>query len=237
MAEAPSADDPPWLPWPGRVRSQLDRLGELPFSFDPDEIDAATGDPWLIDDYTHPLPGEAPGEPLPEGPFALAKRVLADYDFTDRRQIRAFYKAGEPLEGRDMLLEVRYLFIRLRIGVRVGNVVDERREVEGRPVVVWGAGYGTLRGHLERGWIDYEVWKWSDTGEVDFRIRAVSHTAEIRNPILRIGFGAVGRPQQIRFARRCGERMERLVVQGLRGDFGAEPAPAPVEGIRASPAR
>ena len=57
-----------------------------------------------------------------------------------RRQIRAFYKAGEPLEGRDMLLEVRYLFIRLRIGVRVGNVVDERRQVQGSPVVLWWAG-------------------------------------------------------------------------------------------------
>jgi uncharacterized protein (UPF0548 family) len=237
MAEAPAADDPPWLPWPGRVRSQLDRLAELPFNFDPNEIDAATGDPWLVDDYTHPLPGEPPGEPLPEGSFALARRVLAAYEFTDRRQIRAFYKAGEPLEGRDMLLEVRYLFIRLRIGVRVGNVVDECREVDGRHVVVWGAGYGTLRGHLEQGWIDYELWKWSDTGRVEFRIRAVSRVAEIRNPILRIGFRAVGRRQQIRFARRCGERMERLVGRGLRGDFGAEPAPAPAEDIHAAPSR
>lgn len=236
MGEAPVAGDPPWPPWPGRVRSQVDRLAGLPFNFEPGEIEAASGEPWLIDDYTHPLPGEAPGDPLEDGSFALARQILADYDFTDRRQVRAFYRAGRPLDGRDMLLEVRYLFVRLRIGVRVGKLVDERRDVGGRSVVVWGAGYGTLRGHLERGWIDYELWKWTDTGEVEFRIRAVSHPAEIRNPVLRIGFGVVGRRQQIRFARRCGERMERLVSQGLRGDLGA-PRPPTADGIRASPAR
>ncbi len=62
---APSAGDPPWLPWPGRVRSQLERLATLPFNFDRDRIDEVVGDPWLIDDYLHELPAEPPGEPLP----------------------------------------------------------------------------------------------------------------------------------------------------------------------------
>lgn len=237
VGSPPSAHDPPWLPWPGRVRSQLEQLAALPFNFDRDRIGEVVGDPWLIDEYTHELPGEPPGEPLTEGPFALAQRVLADYDFTDRRQVRAFYRAGEPLEGRDMLLEVRYLIVRVRIGVRVGEVIDERREVEGRPVAVWGAGYGTLRGHLERGWIDYELWKWLDSGRVEFRIRAVSQIAEIRNPILRLGFGLVGRRQQIRFARRCGERMERLVRRDLAEGPVARPDARSVAGIRGSPAR
>ncbi len=234
--DAPSGGDPPWLPRPGRVPSQLARLAELPFNFDRERIDEVIGDPWLIDDYTHGLPDEPPGEPLPDGSFAVAKRVLADYDFTDRRQVRAFYRAGEPLEGRDMLLELRYLFVRIRIGVRVGEVIDERREVGGRPVAVWGAGYGTLRGHVERGWIDYELWKWLDSGRVEFRIRAVSQIAEIRNPILRLGFGVVGRRQQIRFARRCGERMAALVARRLAQGPNAAPPADPGDGIRASPA-
>lgn len=233
MGRAPSAEDPPWLPWPGRLESQVDRLAELPLTFHRSEIRAAMGDAWLIDDYTQTLPAERPGEPLTDGSFSRAQRILADYDFTDPRRVRGFYRAGGPLAGRDMLLELRYLFVRLRIGVRVGALTDERLEVDGKPVLVWGLGYGTLLGHLERGWIDYELWKWLDTGEIEFRIRAVSQKAEIRNPILRAGFAVVGRRQQIRFARRCGERMELLVRRGL--ESGEAPPSTPAGAIHASP--
>ncbi len=233
----PSAADPPWFPWPGRVRSQLYKLGELPFNFDAERLSEVAGDPWLVDEYTRSLPGEAPGAPVEDGTFERATQLLADYDFTDRRQVRAFYLTGRPLDGRDMLLEVRFLFVRLRIGVRVGNLLDEAREVDGRPVRAWGVGYGTLLGHLERGWIDYEIWKWLDTGEVEFKIRAVSRIAEIRNPITRIGFGVVGRREQVRFGRRCGERMETLLRRGLAGGPEGLPPPMPPDGIHASPAR
>ena len=45
--------------------------------------------------------------------------------------------------------------------------------------------------------MDYEVRKWLDTGEVEFRIAAVSHRARVGNPLVRLGFGLLGRREQV----------------------------------------
>jgi Domain of unknown function (DUF1990) len=116
-----------------------------------------------------------------------------------------------------MLLEIRYLTLRVRVGVRIGVVFDEIREIADRKAHIWGWAYRTLEGHLERGQMDYQVWKWLDTGEVEYRIHAVAQVANTRNPVLDLGFRLVGRPQQVRFARRCAERMEQLVKSRLDG--------------------
>jgi uncharacterized protein (UPF0548 family) len=133
------------------------------------------------------------------------------YEFADPSIVRAVYYPDRPLEERDMLLEVRFYGLRFRFGVRVGGVVDETRTVDGREVRVWGWNYRTLQGHLEKGQMDYEVWKWLDTGEVEFRIHAFSRAADIPNPIVRLGFRLFGRREQVRFARRSCERMAVLV--------------------------
>ena len=39
--------------------------------------------------------------------------------------------------------------------------------------------------------MDWMVLKWHDTGAVEFRVRAVSRPAPIRNPLIRIGFLAL----------------------------------------------
>jgi hypothetical protein len=65
------------------------------------------------------------------------------------------------------------------------------------------------------GQIDYEVWKWLDTGEVEFRISAFSRAAHIPNPIVRLGFRVFGRREQVRFARRACERMASLTAAAL----------------------
>jgi uncharacterized protein (UPF0548 family) len=136
---------------------------------------------------------------------------MLDYQFADPRIVRAVYAPDSELEGRDMLLEARFLGLRFRFGVRVEGVVDETSEADGRPVRVWGWSYRTLQGHLEMGQMDYEVWKWLDSGEVEFRIHVVSRPARIPNPIVRLGFRIFGRRQQVRFARRACERMVRLL--------------------------
>jgi uncharacterized protein DUF1990 len=125
--------------------------------------------------------------------------------------VRAVYHPGDPLEGRDMLLEVRFLGLRFRFGVRVSGVIDELRRVEGLEVKVWGWSYATLQGHLETGQMDYEAWKWLDTGAVEFRIHVVSRASRIDNPIIRLGFRLFGRREQVRFAKRACERMACLV--------------------------
>jgi uncharacterized protein (UPF0548 family) len=228
------AAGPPWLVWRSQELAQLERLQGLKLNFDPDVLPAVARDAWHLDDYCHSLRPEPPGEPVRRGPFETAKLLLYDYEFADPTRIRAYYRADAPLVGRDMLVEIRYLGLRVRVGVRIVAVFDEVREVAGRSARVWGWAYGTLEGHLERGQMDYQVWKWLDTGAVEYRIHAVSEVAEIRNPILNLGFRLVGRREQVQFARRCGKRMERLVNSKLSGGH-AEPRPTSATGILASP--
>ena len=225
---------PPWHVYRREVATQLERLRQLEPNFDPAELPDGARHPWHVDDYCHALPRESPGEPVPDGSFETAKRLLRHYEFADPRRIRAYYWADAPLHGRDMLLEIRYLLFRVRVGVRISEVFDEVRDISKRAVRVWGWAYQTLDGHLERGQMDYQVWKWFDTGEVQYRIHAVSEIAEIRNPTVRLGFRLIGRREQVRFARRCAHRMERLVSLSLSREE-AEPAPSRTDRILASP--
>lgn len=68
--------------------------------------------------------------------------------------------------------------------------------------------------------MDFEVRKWLDTGEVEFRIHAYSREARIANPIIRLGFRIFGRSMQIRFAHRALDRMHHLVQRQV-GDHQA----------------
>lgn len=216
-----------------RSRRALDELHYKPLNFDRAERDAWTAaGGWRIDDYCEPLPPEPPGLPQRGGSWERARSVLRDYEFADPRIVRAIYHPDGPLEGRDMLLEVRFLGLRFRFGVRVGGVVDETRRVQGREVRVWGWSYATLQGHLETGQMDYEVWKWLDTGAVEFRIHVVSRPSRIRNPIIRLGFRLFGRREQVRFARSACERMACLVT-GECGVRTAAEIPVPEHPVRA----
>lgn len=192
--------------------AELAELRGRELNFDPAELPEVARDPWYIDDYCTPLAVERPGEPEPAGPFERARTALNGYEFADPTRVRAWFVAGEPLPGRTMLLEIRYYVIRVRMGVRISHVFEETREVEERPVLIRGWAYQTLEGHLERGQMDYQLWKWLDSGEVEFRIHAVSQKTSAKNLLIRLGFRLVGRRQQVRFARRCGERMLALAA-------------------------
>jgi uncharacterized protein (UPF0548 family) len=168
---------------------------------------------WHIDEYTQPLPPEPPGTPAPGGSWQRARELIRDYEFADPAIVQAVYDADVPLERREMLLEARFHGLRFRVGVRVGGVIDETREIGGRQVRVWGWNYQTLAGHLEMGQIDYEVWKWLDTGAVDFHIAAFSRRAPVSNPLVRLGLRLFGRHEQVKFARRACERMARLTAE------------------------
>ena len=134
-----------------------------------------------------------------------------------------------------MLLEGRFYGLRFRFGVRVGGVVDETREVDGRPVRVWGWNYRTLQGHLEMGQMDYEVWKWLDSGEVEFHTCRFSRRAKVGNPVVRLGLRIFGRRQQEKFARRACERMARLTAARLEGTT-AEGIPRVADQVALRPA-
>ena len=75
---------------------------------------------------------------------------------------------------------------------------------------MFGWDYSTLEGHFEQGRIHYEVWKWLDTGDVEFRLHAFSRVADSGPLILRLGYLVVGRRHQLAFYRRACNRMRRL---------------------------
>jgi uncharacterized protein (UPF0548 family) len=194
------------------LEARLRDLRDRALNFQLEGRDAMTRESgWNVDDYSQPLPPEPPGAPVPGGTWERARELMRDYEFADPNIVRAIFAPDSPLEGRDMLLEARFLGLRFRFGVRVSGVVDETREQDGRDLRVWGWSYRTLQGHLEMGQMDYAVRKWLDSGEVDFRIHVVSRPARIPNPFVRLGFRIFGRGQQVRFARRACERMACLL--------------------------
>jgi uncharacterized protein (UPF0548 family) len=189
------------------------------YNFDPARLrELIAEEGWHHDDRRQALPPEPPGEPVPGGTFERARTLMRGYAFAEGSAVRAIYEQDAPLEGRDMLLVGRFLGLDFRLGVRVFEVVDERRTEEDRPARVWGWSYRTLRGHLERGQMTYEVRKWLDSGAVEFRIAAVSHRARAGNPLVRLGFRLFGRREQLKFYRHtCDVMARRTAGQGGPG--------------------
>jgi uncharacterized protein (UPF0548 family) len=195
----------------------LAALRDVPLNFDPRSPTAyEQRRRWHVDALRQPLPGEPPGEPAPGGPWQVARRLVEDYRMADPTIVRARWDPQAPLNGRDMLLDLRlYRVLRVRAGVRVTLVWDEQRNLAGRLARVFGFEYATLRGHLEIGRMDYEVYKWADDGAVEFRLHAVSRGSGEGTPWARLGFRIFGRRAQVRFYLRCCERIARLTAREL----------------------
>ncbi len=158
---------------------------------------------------------------------------MDDYQLADPRVVTATYDESAPLAGRDMLLRISFKGLPLWVGVRVGQDFEETREVEGRQVHVFGWSYDTLEGHFEEGRMYYELWKWLDTGEVEFHLRSVSRPSRSGFPVIRLGFRLFGRTQQLRFYRQVCRRVRRLTeaqleterAARLRPDCSGRPSP------------
>jgi uncharacterized protein (UPF0548 family) len=185
----PSISDPPVL-GSAKIRRRLAELDRKRLNFDLAALaDASPRSGWTITELCQPLPGEPPGMPLDEGSWQTARRLMSGYEFADPTIVRAYYDPTIPLERRNMLLRLQapgcaHLFV----GVRVGEVYEQTRELDGRRARIWGWNYRTLEGHVEMGQMDWEVWKWLDDGRVEFRVHAVSRAARTPNPIVRLGF-------------------------------------------------
>lgn len=199
---------------PSDPRRSLAELRERPLNFDPSRRDEYTPENgWHADDVRRALPPEPPGDPLPSGSWDTARRIARNYDFADPSIVQGVFDRDEPLEKRTMLLILRFRSLRIHVGVRVADVYDERRELDGRTGRVFGWNYRTLQGHVEKGQMDWQVWKFPDSGEVLFRICSFSRPAGGGNLILRIGFRLFGRREQLRFLRLTADRMARLTEE------------------------
>jgi hypothetical protein len=199
------------------LRTRLKGLHAKPLNFDPARMD---GPAWRRDDYRQALPSEQPGSPEPLGSWQAARRLSHAYAFADPSLVEARFDPRVPLEQREMLLVLHVLGLRIYAGVRVAGAGEEMREVNGRVAQVSFWNYRTLQGHVEAGQRDYEVWKWLESGDVEFRTHAVTRPAAA-NPIVRAGFHLLGRHKQAEFGRRACTQMAALTVTALRRENGS----------------
>jgi len=195
----------------GHVEGRLHALRGRQLNFDPETLH----DPgWEHDDYRQALPSEEPGPPGPGGSWETAVGLSRNYAFADPSLVEARFDPDAPLEDRDMLLILHALGARIYAGVRVSGVGNETRTLGDREAQVFFWNYRTLEGHVEAGQRDFEVWKWLDTGAVEFRTHAISRAAET-NPIVKVGFALIGRHKQVEFGARACRRMALLTEVNL----------------------
>lgn len=198
---------------------ELTALASRGVNFDPARVGSYMADPgWRVDDMVESLPREGSGPPVEGGSWQVARRIMDEYQLADPGVVAAAYDRHAPLAGLDMLLTIRFAGLRFRVGVRVGDVYEETIEVDRRPVHLFGWDYRTLDGHFEQGQMHYEIWKWLDTGDVEFHLRAVSRAASHGPFLLRTGFRLFGRTHQLRFYRQVCRRARRLTEAQLESD-------------------
>ncbi|MEO5668353.1 MAG: DUF1990 family protein [Bdellovibrionota bacterium] len=215
--EAPFVKDPipvvatnaPWA----KYQARLQALAGLKINFDLQQRDTFTvANGWNVDEYRCDLPAEKPGEPEAWSSFETAKSILLNYEFPDPKLVQGIFRPEDPLDNRIMLLNAHFLWIRFYFGVRIGNIIDERRPSAEGEFRIYGYSYSTLEGHFERGQISFEIRKNLSNGKVDFKISAFSKPDHIKNIFYRWGFKLFGRSLQLRFAHSSLQRMQRLVA-------------------------
>jgi uncharacterized protein (UPF0548 family) len=200
------------------LERRLAALAHTPVNYDPQSLDWDNPpEGWRVDRRCQTLPSEPPGDPVADGSWEIACRLIQGYEFADPSIVRAHYDPDTPLQGRTMLLELRALnLVSIRVGVRVVHVYDEVRRLDEREARVFGWTYRTLEGHVEKGQMDWQVWKWLDTGEVQFRVHAVSKPAAIANPIIRLGFWLLRDHERGLFLASTETRMRSLTELALK---------------------
>lgn len=66
--------------------------------------------------------------------------------------------------------------------------------------------------------MDWKVWKWLESGAVEFRVHALSHPAPTGNQIIRIGFHLLRGHERQAFLESTRTRMRVLVEAALEHD-------------------
>ena len=224
---------------PPRVRRRLAALPSKRLNFDPASLEHASPDNgWTLTNICQPLPSEQPGQPIDGGSWQIARRLMRSYEFADPSIVRAYYDPETPLGGRNMLLKLQALgIVHVYVGVRVGDVYEETRELTGDQVRVWGWYYRTLEGHVEMGQMDWEVWKWLGDGRVEFHVHAVARVAHIPNPIVRAGFCLLRERERRAFLESTKRRMLTFTELALRHEHPDEPIRNAAASLTARPNR
>jgi hypothetical protein len=64
----------------------------------------------------------------------------------------------------------------------------------------------------------WEVWKWLDTGDVEFRIHSYSRMVPGGNPVTRLGFRLFGQRERRRYLTAACRRIRELTEASLRDE-------------------
>jgi uncharacterized protein (UPF0548 family) len=194
----------------------LAALADRQVNFDPGILEQPLDSScWRVDETIEELPHGTPGPPEPGGSWEVAKRIMDSYQLADPRIVEGVFDPSAPLSGREILLKIHYGPLRFKVGVRIGEAREDTLEQDGRPLLRYGWSYRTLQGHFEEGEMRYELRKWLDSGDVEFRVHGASRPARSGPLIPRLGFRLLGRTQQLRFYRQVCRRAKRLTEAQL----------------------
>ncbi len=153
---------------------------------------------------------ESPGRPGVA--FEIAWKAISEYQFSDPGIVVGHFRPKEPLENRNMLLELKVLGLRYLCGARVGAV----RKREENEETQWGFRYDTLESHIEIGSEWFLLTKKHKTGEIWFRISASWRPGHFPNWWSRVGFEVLGRRYQLAWHRLAYLRLREIVGKSGR---------------------
>lgn len=130
------------------------------------------------------------------------KEYLKNYKFPDPKLVRSYFDPNSNMEGRNMLIEGKFLWVKVYFPVRISEVIDTRDS--------FGYSYRTLEGHWEKGQISFFI-NAINKYAVEIKIESVSQPAHIERWDYRIGFKLFGRYLQRKFAKSCIKRIKSRI--------------------------
>jgi uncharacterized protein (UPF0548 family) len=161
---------------------------------------------WTVDGDDAPIGTEPAGPPLADGLYMRVKQAIINYEFSDPCIEVGHFDPLAPLEGRDMLLEIKVWGFRFLNGVRVQRV----RDTSDQHRTSFGYRYDTLEGHIEQGFEWFVLSKNHETGQVTFRIEAHWRLGEFPTWWSRVGFLLIGERYRKTWRRRAVTRLRQL---------------------------
>ena len=167
------------------IEEFIARSRDLPLSYNPIGIAKESPHGFKIDEASGVI---GHGEPA----FEQAKLALAEWRHFDFGWVELFPRAAAIEPGSVVAVLVHHLGFWSLNGCRIVYTLGDRRTSLG-----FGFAYGTLTNHAELGEEIFEVSLGPDSGEVVYRIRAVS---KARATLARIGYPFT-RMLQTRFRR------------------------------------
>jgi uncharacterized protein (UPF0548 family) len=161
---------------------------------------------WTVERRRTILGYEPAGPPVPDGLFARCRQAVREYRFADPRITHGHFDPEAPLLGRDVLVDVHAVVIRLLVGLRVTEVLDRGEADETR----FGVRLETLEGHILDGSEWVVVTKAHRTGAVGLRIEARWRRGRLPTWWMGLGFRLFGRQLQARWRRQAARRLRAL---------------------------